>query len=565
MARTSRRHREHEAKETSVLSILAPQLRVPTAAYIRLSAEQEKDDTIEAQITLVKDYILSHEELELCEIYVDNGYTGTDFDRPSFSRMMNDVRLGKIRCIVVKDLSRFGRNFLETGYYIETILPKLNVRLLSVNDGFDSMSRSDQESISVPIKNMVNEMYAMDSSKKISLSYEMKRKRKEYTLATSMYGYLLDEENNMFIVDPKTGPIVQLLFRWYLEGYGCGRSATFLNHMGILTPGDYKKKCKGTYDPEKRRLWNSATIDQIIRRGDYAGDRCIGKYHKAKYKNEGFTKVNWRDWTVCKDTHEPLITREDHSKAQKIMEQKITDLRAKQQVVKETNPDAEDMFRGKVYCGSCHKHLYIRFHFDDRGIIKPEKSEYICSTESRQGRTSGCRIRVSQDFLKAVVGDQIRLMITAFVDQNRLLQKLQRQENERNPVRRIKKRIASLCTREEGMDQKMEQLYLDLTDGLIDKDDYRSIKIKYQKEREKLISEIADARESLEQTQRLIHKHADLSKSLEDHLSNFTLTRELVESLIERIEISSDKKMEIRFSFSDVFQQAAKLVGGEDR
>ena len=144
-------------------------------------------------------------------------------------------------------------------------------------------------------------------------------------------------------------------------------------------------------------------------------------------------------------------TREDHRKAQKIMEQKITDLRAKQQLVKETNPDAEDMFRGKVYCGSCHKHLYIRFHFDDRGIIKPEKSEYICSTESRQGRTSGCRIRVSQDFLKAVVGDQIRLMITAFVDQNRLLQKLQRQENERNPVRRIKKRIASLCTREEGM------------------------------------------------------------------------------------------------------------------
>ena len=175
MARKSRRtligntvQKEASAKDSV---FIVPQLA--TAAYIRLSVEKEGDESIQNQMELVHQYIASHEEYQLVDTYVDNGYTGTDFDRPGFMRLMDDVRTGKIQCIVVKDLSRFGRNAIETGYYIETIFPCLNVRLIAINDDFDSNREEDRNSMIVPIKNMINEMYAKDASKKRVLAFEM--------------------------------------------------------------------------------------------------------------------------------------------------------------------------------------------------------------------------------------------------------------------------------------------------------------------------------------------------------------------------------------------------------
>ena len=311
MARTSRRNQPANEVLQEIPGSVLPIERLKTAAYARLSAEREDDTTIEMQVSMLKEYILKRDDLELEEVYIDNGYTGTDFERPAFHRMMADIQSGRIRCVVVKDLSRFGRNFLETGYYIETVFPKLNVKLISVNDAFDSSKQSDQDSISVPIKNMVNQMYAMDTSKKRYIAEELKRKNKEYTLHTSMYGYRLDKEHNRLLPDPETAPIVQLLFRWYLQGYGMGTAAGLLNQLGILTPRDYKDQCEGKLDPKQRRLWNASTVDQIIRRGDYAGDRFLGKYTRAKFKNEKFHRNDFSKWVICEDTHEPLITREE--------------------------------------------------------------------------------------------------------------------------------------------------------------------------------------------------------------------------------------------------------------
>ena len=150
---------------------------------------------------------------KLVDTYVDDGYTGTDFDRPGFIRMMEDVRTGKIQCIIVKDLSRFGRNFIETGYYIETIFPCLNVRLISINDEFDSSREEDRNSIVMPVKNMINEMYAKDASKKKVLAFEMQSKRGDATIARSIYGYTVDKKENQLKVNPETAPIVRAIFR----------------------------------------------------------------------------------------------------------------------------------------------------------------------------------------------------------------------------------------------------------------------------------------------------------------------------------------------------------------
>ena len=194
MARKSRRTNLPQPVKTPI-KVEETSDVLATGAYARLSVEKDDEGSIQTQVSLLHNYIAEHPELRLADTYIDNGYSGTDFDRPSFTRLMDDVRTGKIQCIVVKDLSRFGRDFLETGYYIETLLPKLNVRLIAINDTFDSSREEDVNSISVPIKNMVNEMYAKDFSRKVSAYHDLHRKKGDVHLTRTVYGYQID---NMF-------------------------------------------------------------------------------------------------------------------------------------------------------------------------------------------------------------------------------------------------------------------------------------------------------------------------------------------------------------------------------
>lgn len=193
MARKSRKIIQKENQSSAILtqSVAKATTLADTAAYVRLSVDKGEDESIQTQIQLLHQYIDSHRDLRLTDTYVDNGYTGTNFDRPEFNRLMEDVRSGKIQCIVVKDLSRFGRDFLETGYYIETIFPHLNVRFISVNDDFDSDRLSDRDNIAIPIKNMVNEMYAKDFSRKQTAYFELHSKLGDAKILRSIYGFFL--------------------------------------------------------------------------------------------------------------------------------------------------------------------------------------------------------------------------------------------------------------------------------------------------------------------------------------------------------------------------------------
>ena len=190
MARKSRRQIEPKPSEAMIHAVESyrPKIQTKTAVYARLSVEKETDESIETQITMLHQYIAEHGEFDLVDTYVDNGYTGTNFERPEFTRMMDDVRTGRVQCIVVKDLSRFGRNLVETGYYLETLLPRLNVRLIAINDDFDSSRESDRNSLAVPIKNLVNEMYAKDFSRKATSYYELHSQKGDAKISRNTYG-----------------------------------------------------------------------------------------------------------------------------------------------------------------------------------------------------------------------------------------------------------------------------------------------------------------------------------------------------------------------------------------
>lgn len=226
----------------------APEIRISeevnllrTAAYARLSSENsghETEDTLNTQILQIHNYIKEHPELTLTDTYVDNGFTGTNFDRPEFERMMQDVRTGKIQCIVVKDLSRFGRDYIETGNYLETIFPMLHIRFIAINDDFDNIRQSDVDSLAVPIKNMVNSLYAKDISKKIGLSYQMRREKGIPTSWCVPYGYRMNEQKSQYEVADEA-KYVKLIYQWYLMGLSTNEIARRLEFLEVPRPNEH--------------------------------------------------------------------------------------------------------------------------------------------------------------------------------------------------------------------------------------------------------------------------------------------------------------------------------------
>lgn len=276
MARKSRKNRN---VESNIQTVVKKENLLDTAAYIRLSVENggnETDETLVVQQMLVERFIEEHPDLRLEEVYIDNGFTGTNFERPGFMRLMEDVRSGKVQCIVVKDLSRFGRDYLETGYYLETILPKLNVRFIAITDDYDSSRKEDRENISVPIKNMVNAMYAKDMSKKILAAKEAQKRNGNITLSKVAFGYVRSEDKTRQVVDATVAPIVRMIFQWTLLGVSKREIADRLNLLGVATPGQ-KEKRKIARVPLEETKWNGGTVRKILEKSNLYRRYCHRK------------------------------------------------------------------------------------------------------------------------------------------------------------------------------------------------------------------------------------------------------------------------------------------------
>ena len=256
--------------------------RIPTAIYVRLSMENnghEDEDSLMNQIDYVNSYILEHaDEYELVGTYVDNGHTGTNFDRPDFARMMDDVNHGKIGCIVVKDLSRFGRDYIETGVYIENILPKLRVKLIAINDNFDSSRDADRQSISAPVKNMVNEMYSKDISRKMFTANKIRRmKRGVLPLGPDPYGYRKDKDGNRYVPD-ENADYVRVIFQWNIMGVSHYEIADRLNL--IEAPVSPLRLVNG------REKWTGSAVKKIFANPVYTGDICLGRTRRTKVASQ---------------------------------------------------------------------------------------------------------------------------------------------------------------------------------------------------------------------------------------------------------------------------------------
>lgn len=522
--------------------------------YLRLSHEdgdKEESNSITGQKNLIRDYFNHHPEIVECGMKVDDGFSGSSFERPAFQEMMADVKAGKINCIVVKDLSRFGRNYLDAGEYIERIFPFLGIRFIAINDNYDSLHRNNQsDEFVIPFKNLINEAYCRDTSVKIRSQLEIKRRRGDFIGSFAVYGYLKDPENkNHLVVDEFAADVVRDIFRWKIEGISAGDIADRLNRDGILAPLDYKKSqglhFATPFGINARSSWNATTILRILKNPVYTGVLEQGKNTTPSYKVKRRIEKPREEWNVVKGMHEAVIDQHDFEVVQKVL---AMDTR--------TSPgnDAVELFSGMVYCGECGAAMV-------RKTVPSGKKKYIYYVCAAHKNEKTCYAHSLRDsILEEIILESVKRQVQNVLGMEKILGLTETAILQQAGVKKHQGRLDKK-NEEIGRYQRLLcSLYENLTEGVIDREEYRGLKTNYTA----LLSEAERQAEAIRTEIGRIMESGVEGKSWIDQFRKYQnltmLDRAVVVSLIERILIYKDKQVEIVYNWQDEYQWLTGLL-----
>lgn len=414
MARKSRKN----VQVTPAVVVGPVQYKVALYARISVENEQKREaDTIGNQIALLKDFVSQHQDLVVFDLYCDDDISGVSFVRPEFARMMNDIRAGKVTCVIVKDLSRLGRNMIESGEYIEQIFPRMGVRFISVTDRFDSLR--DDADISIQLKNFANEAYARDISKKIRAVKRTQQLAGKWTTGTPPYGYMLDPDDKYHLFpDPQTGPIVLAIFRMVAENHTLHFIAKTLNEQGVPSPGRYLYDI-GLRKTEKFKnaIWYLQTIKKILVDPVYLGWIVSGKYRSQLCERGTKTTVKTpeEEWIINKGMHEPIVSKELFDKVQDILSARQSEQGLA--TIYDSKSKRRSMFKGILRCGECGRSMYLRSK-SNRGYY------YYCTLHENYNATICPKKAVKQEDVESLALRLIQTQIRAFSDAQRLIANL---------------------------------------------------------------------------------------------------------------------------------------------
>lgn len=447
--------------------------RFQVAVYIRLSREdgdKEESDSVGNQRKLLLDYISRKEELRLYDIYIDDGYTGTSFDRPDFQRMIKDIEAKKVNCVIVKDLSRFGRDYIETGRYLERYFPEVGVRFISVSDGIDSIKSAYD--MLLPIKNIFNEQYARDISNKIQATVKSKQRAGEFIGAFPSYGYKKSPANkNKLIVDEYAAGVVRKIFNLYIQGLGKQSIAKRLNLEGVLCPSEYKKMNGENYKNSNRldrtSYWTYSTVNHILRNEMYIGNMVQGTKHQRMRQRQHC--VGRERWIRVEATHEAIIERDTWETVQKLLLKKHRDIDL------ETN---QNIFAGFIKCGDCGRAMMKNCWRRADGSIT---YSFYCGTYKRSGRDYCTPHTLPLQILNEIVLNDLKTVIRNVEDLQELL------KNQSFDEVRAKQRVESELQKAESELERMKKLkksiYEDYKEELISREEFLSYREDYQKKK----------------------------------------------------------------------------------
>ena len=524
-----------------------------TALYIRLSVEfnGKRGDSLETQRQIMEAYAALCPDLEIVEVYTDNGITGRTFEREAFQRMLADVDAGKINCIMVKDLSRLGRNTIDTGYYIEKYFPLHRVRFIAVNDQFDSEdSENSGNHLIVPLKNMINEAYAADISKKVRAQQNQAMRDGEFVGARPPYGYRKDPDNcHRLLVNEDTAPIVRQIFQWTVDGVALNVIVKRLNEQGVMTPGYYlasiglitSKKLMGS------GKWQTWTVGKILADEVYTGDMVQGKHTNVGHKQVVTKPV---DWIVVRNTHEPLVSREVFAKAQAVREQMASKYTRTMKV-----PYSENILRGRVFCAHCGKNLHRqRSH---------GRYFYRCISNDRMGEGSctGGIIHLPEpdlfDAILTIIRQKAEVVIGEALRLKRCDNKIATQKAQ------VDQEIAELGRQTQKNKALHSGLYENFVKGILTKAEYLEMREDYSQK----ISGAVERVQQLQTRQSELERQMECCTSMADKLAavdkDTALSALLVEQLIERVTVNGPDDVSVKFSFEGGFERVMEVLGNE--
>lgn len=529
--------------------------------YLRLSKEdgdKEESDSITNQRELILEFLKSREDIRIHAVRVDDGYSGVDFERPAFQQMLEDIKAGKVNCVVTKDLSRFGRNHIKVGKYIEKIFPYLGVRFIAVNDNYDSITNDAQtNNIIIPFKNLINDAYCRDISIKIRSSLEVKRKRGDFVGPFAPYGYRKTEEDkNKLEIDEEAAEVVRSIFRMYLQGSNAYKIAEKLNKKNILTPMDYKKENGSAfYTGFKKNLksqWTHMHVLRILGNPVYTGTLVQGKETTPNYKVKKKVKRDQSKWSQVENTHEAIIPSVDFQNAQEQLQMDTRTGTAKEKVY---------YLSGVVKCGDCGANMV-------RKTVPSGKRKfiyYVCG--SHKGNKDICSSHsINAEALEESVLKLLNYQIKNVADLGRILDKLEEAQIKKGEIEKRNRQITKKKEEVQKYNHLRLGLYEDYKDGLITKEEYLELKEIYEKR-------TRAAEQSLEAMEVEMAFFADGEKDTCGWINEFKkygylecLSREVVVSLIEQILVYEKKegerypRIEIHFKYEDEFQTSVNML-----
>ncbi len=571
MARKSRK-----AQAQPVAEVKKETAALPTAIYARLSVENSgKDDdgnSLQNQIAVCEDYLDGCPYLRLAEVYSDNGRTGTVFDRPAWNRLMDDVRTGKIQCIVVRDLSRFGRDYVETGNYLEKIFPALGTRFISVKENFDNFTCGNaMESLSVSLQNLVNAMYSRDISKKVSTALRAQMETGIFRNRNLPYGYLWNGDKIAYVVDEEAAAVVRQIFEWKLREVSVYTIVERLKAGGIESPERHKRRA-GTRNGGniQGEGWCPSTIRGILQNRAYIGEMICGKSETALYKGLKKRLTEKDNWIVVSDAHPPIVSVSDFEAVERQMREDSAHRENAMEWSADIRAGMIDLFAGKIFCADCGKRMYYKRQRICGCKNVTFRGVYDCSTHVRRGHATCFNHFIRQDALDEKVFNAIRDQLQVALDYERLLLAMRGGAGEASVREKHKAAVASVKLRLNALKKKRAGLYESYVEGILNEEEYAFAKQTYEEQYEALNRLLDEAVERRERFLASISPDNKWLTMMRGAAGMTGLTQELVDAIIEKVLVYGGGRIEVVFNYNDVFYamlecvEQIKEAGGDD-
>jgi len=536
MARKSRRKTLNTSTMTYTDDLPDKQVINKTAVYARLSIADnrlENGASLDNQIEYIKAALAGFSDINIVETYSDNGFSGTNFNRDGWEHLMNEIKAGRINCIAVKDLSRLGRNSLEAGNYLEKIFPFMNVRFISINDNYDSNYNDYNKSmVENAFKNLINEFYARDISKKITSALNERRKLGYIVTARIPYGYKRSADNKQLLPDENTAPVVRKIFEWILSGKRICEIIEILNTLAIPSPSKYLYLQSGgkKYLKHENARWYANTIEHILENVVYTGVLVQKKSNVCIFNAVKKVKLPEKDWLTIENAHTPLISKEDFDFIQKRREGNV-------KKISEVN-----LLKNKIFCGKCGAILTKR---------KMANSRYYCASHTRIFKDM-CNISIKEKEIKSTISEIFDRYIEMYADISNLALKIYNSSKYKNKINCLKKQIMEKNKELTIISNKIADLYEDLKSEIISAYEFEYIKASYSNEYQKTKEDLS----GLEQEYQKSSDIKNIDKKLKGIISQINKAKaddKFIFPLVKSIVVYPEKRIEVEFVFADIF------------